>query len=341
MDRPRDSWEVATTDNLLVVKGNGRFLSRRVSQVYGLALLGAMALRVDKLPFVELHISFLAHHEPWTRNEIRNTAQVVASGDNFMFIDDGRKILSCRVNPDYGVALLEGIEHIPAEAFQALNGLSRGMVAPASEIGNDRVMKVESPQHTSQESRQAHAFSSSPPPSTTGTPANNTRILSDQILSSANRQPYDRDWMKKYSISEDCLDGCQSKHKLDALLRQGAVKVGDKLCVAYHSSGGPVVKTGEVLQHRKKGRLDLRISPARGDFDGILQDCKGPEDVIRGMDREFRVERPSEIPEAWKAVVVVSGGGEEVGSLEVVRQAYKVFEEEMEEWGRRNRRFSP
>lgn len=95
------------------------------------------------------------------------------------------------------------------------------------------------------------------------------------------------------------------------------------------------------MQYHKNSRLNLRIAPARGDFDGILHDCKGPEGVIKGMDREFRVERPSEIPEAWKAVVVVSGGGEEVGSLEVVGLAYQVFEEEMEEWGRRNRRFSP
>lgn len=246
MDRPTDSREVATADNLLVVKGNGRILSRRVSQVYGLALLGAMALRLNRLPFVELHVSFLAHHESWTPNEIRKVAQADASGDNFMFIDDGRKFISCRVNPDYGVALLEGIEHVPAEAFQARPGLSRGTVAPTSEIGNNQGIKVESPQHTSQELRQAHAFSSSPPPSTSGTLANNIRILSDQILSSGNRQPYDRDWMKKYSISEDCLDGCQSKHKLDALLRQGAVKVGDKLCVTYQSNGGPVFKTGEV-----------------------------------------------------------------------------------------------
>ena len=246
MNRPTNSREVATADNLLVVKGNGRILSRRVSQVYGLALLGAMVLRVNKLPLVELHVSFLAHHESWTPNEIRKVAQADASGDNFMFIDDGRKIISCRVNPDYGVALLEGLDHNPGGALQARPGLSRGAAAPASEIGNDQGIKVESPPHTSKELRQAHAFSSSTPPSTFGRPANNTRILSDQILSSANRQPYDRDWMKKYSISEDCLDGRQSKHKLDALLKQGAVKVGDKLCVTYHSDGGPVVKTGKV-----------------------------------------------------------------------------------------------
>lgn len=52
--------------------------------------------------------------------------------------------------------------------------------------------------------------------------------------------------MDRYNVNEDCLDGYPSKHKLDVLLRYGAVKVGDRLSVAYHPDSGPVDLVGEV-----------------------------------------------------------------------------------------------
>ena len=76
---------------------------------------------------------------------------------------------------------------------------------------------------------------------------NDRRLRPDYILSSANHQPYDRDWMQKYKISEHHLDGLSCDYRLDALLRTGAIKVGDKLCMAYYTGGSDEFDmTGEV-----------------------------------------------------------------------------------------------
>lgn len=40
--------------------------------------------------------------------------------------------------------------------------------------------------------------------------------------------------------------GLPNNYTLDLLVRHGAVVVGDKLCVTYHSPGTPVVIGGEV-----------------------------------------------------------------------------------------------
>lgn len=246
MDRETGSQKAAPPENLLVVKDNGRILSRRVSQVYGKGLLGAMALRMNPLPFTALHVSFLSQDEPLTLNKIIAAAQTIAPRDNFIFVDDSQKMLSCRVNPDHGVALLESLQQTPEEASQTQPVFSHAAVTQASEMGNDQEMTTDSPQQSPQEFHQSYASVSSSPLSTSGTPAHTLGILSDQILSSANRQPYDRDWMNNYNISETCLTGSPSKHQLDVLVRFGAVKVGDKLCVTDHPDGGPVVIVGEV-----------------------------------------------------------------------------------------------
>ena len=91
----------------------------------------------------------------------------------------------------------------------------------------------------------------------------------------------------------------------------------------------------------KSGRLDIRIAPAREDFDGILHDCKSPKDIISGMDQAFRIQRHSKVSEAWKIVEAVSEDGKDVGSLWKVRQAYQVFGDSMAEWGGNNRQTSP
>lgn len=247
-----------------------------------------------------------------------------------MFIDDSRKILSCRINAEYGVVLIEKLQRTPDEASQTRGvALPHVTVAPASDYDNDNDidMLLESPQRTS--------------PELHGTLGNSLGILSDQILSSANRQPYDRDWMTKYNINEDCLNGPPSRHKVDVLLRYGAIKAGDKLCITYHPDGAPALRYGEILKCPKSGRLDIRIAPARADFDGILHDCKGPKDVIRRMDKAFQIKQPLNVSEAWKIVSVVSEHGRDVGSLWKVRQAYQVFTDEMAEWGSRNRQNSP
>lgn len=248
MNTNTSSQLIVPTDNLLVIQDNGKIFSHRVSQVYGRTLLGAMALRMNSLPFKILHTSFLSVHEPLTLNNIRNAAQAIAPRDSLMFIDDSRKILSCRIKPDYGMALLQSLQQVPEEASQTQALLSHATATKASAVGNNRdIMMTGSSQHASQELHGPYATASSSSLSTSGTPTNTLGVLSDEVLSSANRQPYDRDWMSKYSINETCLTGPSSKHKLDVLVRYGAVKAGDKLCVPYHpDSSDPVLIVGEV-----------------------------------------------------------------------------------------------
>ena len=83
------------------------------------------------------------------------------------------------------------------------------------------------------------------PDSSTG--AINSDTWMDQVFSSTDGKPYDRDWIRIHNVNKDMLEEIpSSKHKLDLLVRHGAVIVGDKLCVTYHSSGDPVVMEGEV-----------------------------------------------------------------------------------------------
>lgn len=81
---------------------------------------------------------------------------------------------------------------------------------------------------------------------TSSTETFNTEAWVDQIFSSADGKPYDRDWIRVHNVNENVLKGIPSKHKLDLLVRHGAVVVGDKLRVTYHSSGNPVIVDGIV-----------------------------------------------------------------------------------------------
>lgn len=251
MNRETISYEIPPTGNLLIIESDGKILSRRVSQIYGRALLGAMTLRMNSLPFKILPESSLLNHEPLTLDRIRNAAQANAPRDNFMFVNDNRKILSCRIHPHYGIALLESLQKAP-QAVSSLP-LSRPQTR---ESGDSQEAITVSHQHAYEELHQPFEDVSASSLRTLGTPASGMAILPDQIFSSSNRQPYDRDWMDRYNVNEDCLNGYASRYKLDVLLRYGAVKVGDRLCVAYHPDSGPVDKFGEAGSHENPPSYD-------------------------------------------------------------------------------------
>ena len=177
MDRETGSREVAPTENLLVVKDDGRILSRRVSQVYGEGLLKAMTVRTNSLPFTALHVSFLSQGEPLTLNKIIAAAQTIAPRDNFIFINNSQKILSRRVNSDHGVALLESLQQTPEEAAQTQPVFSHATGTQANEMGNDQEMTMHKPQQSPQELHQPYANASSSPLNTSETPTHTLRIL--------------------------------------------------------------------------------------------------------------------------------------------------------------------
>lgn len=68
----------------------------------------------------------------------------------------------------------------------------------------------------------------------------------EQILESTDGQPYDRNWIANNGVDEEVLTGWTSKHKLDLLVRHGAVVAGDKLRITYHGPQGAVTEEGTV-----------------------------------------------------------------------------------------------
>ena len=73
-----------------------------------------------------------------------------------------------------------------------------------------------------------------------------TNALIDAIFLSSDGKPYDRDWIRTHNVNDGILKGTPSKHKLDLLVRHGAVVVGDKLRVTYSWSEKPVIEEGQV-----------------------------------------------------------------------------------------------
>ena len=238
----------APVGNLLVVHDDGNISSHSVSQTYGRAILGALALRLNRLPYRVLHHSNLSQHEPLTLDNIRKAAQAIGPRDNFMFINDNREIISCQIYFGHGLALIDRLQQ---QSLQTASGtqalLPHAMDTQDNDKSNDQDVKMESPPPSSEDLEQRCANTSYFPQNT---PNASKEFLSDEILSAANRKPYDRDWMERYNISDDCLNGPASKHRLDVIVKSGALKVGDKLCVTYHPAGGPVVGYGEVRPFR-------------------------------------------------------------------------------------------
>lgn len=260
------SQQDAPTGNLLVVQDDGSLMARTVSQAYGMTLVGAMALTLNPLPSTDLHITSLAQHEEWTLDSISEAVLERAPRDNFIFIDDGRKILSCRINTHYGVALLSSMPEYFEEAPDNVPVLSQAADARADKGDSDQDMLAVS-QYVDVEDVNSEedgsdveggsdaeedinadkdSNASSSPQSSSDALGNTLDVLSDDILSTASDQPYDRDWMTTYHIEATCLCTTPSKHKVDMLVRHGAVKVGDKLCVVYDTGAGPFTKVGEV-----------------------------------------------------------------------------------------------
>ena len=226
-----------TQQNLLVVDNSRQIMSRRVSQLYGTTLIRALAHTVR---LQDVYHTGLMFFEPWTLQNIKEDAQAINPDHNIMFVDDKRRILSCHIDPDHGKALLEGLPQDPTEvADDAQAALSHNTNIQSSEASSSKQgTGAKSSHRPSTQSKALNTNPSSPLFNTSATPTANAGILSDQILSTLNRQPYDRYWMRKNDIDESCLNGPSSKLTLDVLLKNGAIKAGDLLCVKYKLDDG-------------------------------------------------------------------------------------------------------
>ena len=194
---------------------------------------------------------------------------MLSTTDNLFFHKEDGTVLAIRIDPTLGPKLFRGLSQqispanqLPALPF-ALN--------PSTTVSDDGLESdAQNPPSTADASAQPSSPASdsnltaggsgdNPAPVTSVSvawssslrPTQSARVVNvdawvDGIFSLANGHAYDRDWMDKHNVNDNILEGVPSKHKLDVLVRQGAVIVGDKLCVTYHLSGNPVVIEGQV-----------------------------------------------------------------------------------------------
>ena len=192
--------------------------------------------------------------------------------DNLFFRQDDGTVLAIRIEPAAGPHLLRGLcalsqptgspsqlSGLPFAATAARNldddlanvaqNISLGSRA-STRLPSSSAVRSKKASTSAKTSAQVRATSaapssrSSPAPSTV---APGTVAQMDAVFASAEGNPYDRDWISNHGLNEEVLTEIpNSKHKLDLLVRHGAVVAGDKLCVTYHSNGNPVVVEGEV-----------------------------------------------------------------------------------------------
>ena len=188
--------------------------------------------------------------------------------DNLFFRADDGTVVAIRIDPSLGPDVLRDLSR-PTGTLNPLPTLPFASTPPAT-VDDGPASDAQPPSSTA----NASAPPSSPAPDVNGTasgpsnrsasvprtsaalssmlsPAPGSGIVDlegwvDGIFSSANGQAYNRDWISRHNVNEDILKGDPSKHKLDMLFRHGAVIVGDRLRVTYHSSGNPVVREGVV-----------------------------------------------------------------------------------------------
>ena len=191
--------------------------------------------------------------------------------DNLFFVQDDGTVLAVRIEPAAGPHLLRGFCALsqPTGSPSQLSGLPFAATAArnlddalANEAQNDtsssrastrlpsapvRSKKASTSIKASASVRSTSAATSSTSSPTPSTVAPGRVAQMDAVFASAEGNPYDRDWISNHGLNEEVLTEIpNSKHKLDLLVRHGAVVAGDKLCVTYHSNGSPVVIEGEV-----------------------------------------------------------------------------------------------
>ena len=192
--------------------------------------------------------------------------------DNLFFVQDDGTVLAIRIEPAAGPHLLRGfcalsqptgspnqLSGLPFAATAARN-LDDALANEAQNISLSSRASTRQPSSAAVRSKKAStsAKTSAPIRGTSAatssrsspipiTVAPGTVAQMDAVFASAEGNPYDRDWISNHGLNEEVLTEIpNSKHKLDLLVRHGAVVAGDKLCVIYHSNGSPVVIEGEV-----------------------------------------------------------------------------------------------
>ena len=188
--------------------------------------------------------------------------------DNLFFRADDGTVLAVRIRPTLGPELLHGLSQsgCPPSQVSSLPLASTPYTAVDNNSASDAQTQPSSANASAQLSSPASdanraaymsssrsaadppassAFSSTLRPNS-GAGIVNANAWVDRIFSSADGEGYDRDWMSDHNVNNDVLEGTPSKHKLNVLVKNGAVIVGDKLCVTYHSSGNSIIIEGEV-----------------------------------------------------------------------------------------------
>ena len=197
--------------------------------------------------------------------------------DNLFFVQDDGTVLAVRIEPAAGPHLLRGLcalsqpsgspsqlSGLPFAATAARN-LDDALANEAQNISLSSRASIRLPSSAAFRSKKASTSAKTPAPVRSTSAATSSRsspapstvapgtiAQMDAIFSSAEGNPYDRDWISNHGLNEEVLTEIpNSKHKLDLLVRHGAVVAGDKLCVTYHANGSPFVIEGEVSSPNK------------------------------------------------------------------------------------------
>ena len=182
---------------------------------------------------------------------------VLMIADNLFFRDDDGSVLAVRISCILGRELLCGLSqqtspltYFPALPLVSASPAHRDDDGPSATAHIPATLPSGTPTvstHTSAPARATSAARGGELRPKLSAAIVDTDAWVDGIFSSSNGTSYDRNWISNNDVDdEQVLKGTASKHKLDVLIRYGAVVVGDKLCVTYNLSTNPKTVEGVV-----------------------------------------------------------------------------------------------
>ncbi|KAL8785894.1 MAG: hypothetical protein Q9195_008439 [Heterodermia aff. obscurata] len=160
--------------------------------------------------------------------------------------------------------------------------------------------------------------------------------LSLEQYATFDENGYSNTWLADLRVKTKCLDVFTSKHKLNLLVQEGVLVVGDQIYLEIEVMDGEVVvdniERWATITSVARGHLpNLALYHPDGTQGGTLTACSGPSQILEAL-RKLGFQTEGEGREPWKQLKV-RRGGEEFGTLDLVRQAFHRWQIEMKAWG--------
>ncbi|CAF9915544.1 MAG: hypothetical protein HETSPECPRED_002520 [Heterodermia speciosa] len=149
-------------------------------------------------------------------------------------------------------------------------------------------------------------------------------------------QGYSNTWLNDLHLSDECLEPFVSKHKLDLLVQEGALKIGDELYMEVDVSVEEgemqvVEKVAKIISVNARSHPDVEVYDLRGNVIATIGECKGPTEIVQELKRRRPELAGQDIRQPWKLLFVYSGG-RWMGTLKKVRQSLHRWQIEMAAW---------